>query len=98
MPWFERKTCRVIEPATPLTFLGSEAPVLTGVLTSTNGLTNISLTSKATVEELGEPGESIEPNKRTGLHEVDILIFNICILIVLKISSNYNTTRSKRLK
>ena len=32
---------------------------------------------KATVEDLGEPGESIEPNKRTGVHEVDILIFNM---------------------
>ena len=87
-----------MEPATPPTFLGSEAPVLTEVLTSTDDLTNISLTSKAKVEELDEPGESIEPNKRTGLHEVDILVFNICILTVLKISSNYNTTTSKRLK
>ena len=76
-----------MQPATALTFLGTEALVLTEVLTSTDGLTNISLTSKAKVEELDEPEESIEPNKRTGLHEVDILVFNICILTVLKINT-----------
>ena len=72
MPCFERKTCRVIEPATPPTFLGSEAPVLTGVLTSTNGRTTVIIDFKAMIEDLDESGETIEPNKWTGVDENDI--------------------------
>ena len=77
MPWIERKTCRVIEPATPPTFLGSEASVLTGVLTSTNGLATVIIDFKPTVEDLDESRETIEPNKWTGVDENDISMFNM---------------------
>ena len=64
-----------MQPATALTFLGTEALVLTEVLTSTDGLTNISLTSKVKLEELDDPEVSKEPNETDRSTSVDILVF-----------------------